>query len=140
MTKKIFLYETSPLDYWEGWHDFEKISYFLHHNLQYNSCEDSEYKSAHDIDIQIFAFKTLLLNGLVNFHKYFKNDFRSYNIKLNKCFDTESIDDPFPGEHEVVALKVNTNGICYAFSYSNKLIIPHDYDEMWSIVDMAVIN
>ncbi len=129
----IYLYETSPLDYWENWKNLAHASHHFYHE-EINSIEDP----LGDAKQKLFHLERTLIYGLIYFADVFKQAFRMDGIKY--CLVDEVAEEKEIRETRsvfVLALKMDNNGTCYAISHSRRIgkWIPHDFGDNWELDD-----
>lgn len=136
--KKIFLYTTGPLDHWDGgWGRISCHAYKCYHSeriagVQYGDTTAEE---------KVYHMERLLMEGLIYFSKYFKDNLRGEPIHYIEVYLKE---EEF-GEcayFTAIAIKCDTNGTCYCFSYSPKIAqsLPHDYGDEWELYDASFVR
>jgi hypothetical protein len=129
---KIYLYEAGPLDHWENWSVLSTYPYRVYTDeMRFGSYFEMQH--AHD---KIQKMERLLIDGLIHFSKWFKNDIRGERLHYKQIILP---DIPFGEENvfNVICVKCDNNGTCRCFAYSDKLAeyIPHDFEDIWELVE-----
>jgi hypothetical protein len=133
--KNIFLYEASPLDWWTGWTEFENLSNVLIRNYE----NGDRMHNLRQIEEILLNCKKLIVEGLIKFSKLLDQRKREYTINVNLNTSRKSdhgMQEYYP-RSPVVAFKMCNNGTVYALSFMDNLIIPHDFEEKWDMIDIA---
>ena len=134
---KIFLYESSPCDWYEGMKAVFNACYHFY-NEEINDPEDYFLEYGGDARKMLKELELLTVRGLTNFSEYFIGDYRE--TRLYYFYHREEI----PGKSEfecrnypVVVYKADNNGTCYAFTYSPHMKkMPHDFSDEWELKDV----
>lgn len=142
--KYVFLYETTPLDYFEKWdqlcyaphifYEEEKKGFYLRET----HCPIEGSSTAADM---ILSLEELLIQGLLHFSNCLLQEHSGDNLKY--CIvDCNKEEDLSIERFFVICLKMANNGTCYAFSRNGNIskLIPHDFDGDWELKDAKIIE
>lgn len=129
----IFLYSTSPLDYWDGWNNYHASHFrFYNHELLHGTSPDEEsaYKKC-------MRLEHLLVEGLTNFPEL-RQESRGEPIKFIEIECSDAMNES--RSDFAICIKMDNNGTCYAFSRRPDLeeLLPHDFGCEWELTDAYI--